>query len=392
MVGRPFRASSGLSATELSHRLFRLFSDPVISHVTYSSAVRAGLARTGGRSENNLALRANPHLRLTNKRAPLEPTSSVNCYSSQLTCSRKRFRIRSLPSHHAFEGSETGRAGGRFGSEVSPQTLRPESRHDINGGIHGKGPSTHLFTATGFIDRLTNCSARVVTNVPNAAGYATLREIEGRLKSIKNIEKITKTMKIVASTKLTRAQRAMTESRAYGQTSNEVYQAAETKPLETEKKTLLVVCSSDKGLCGGVHSGLSRAVRRMTAEKPQHYDLVVIGEKAKAQLGRTHANDIQLSFSGVGKDVPSFAEAQAISEQILDLSGEYDNVQILYNRFINATSYEPSTLEAFSEEAITESRRSLQSDISYVGNFLSNGSMLQPTSPPSRLMRILSPT
>ena len=52
------------------------------------------------------------------------------------------------------------------------------------------------------------------------ATFATLREIEGRLKSIRNIEKITNTMKIVASTKLTRAQRAMTDSRKYGQTSN----------------------------------------------------------------------------------------------------------------------------------------------------------------------------
>merc|ERR1712000_719849 len=54
------------------------------------------------------------------------------------------------------------------------------------------------------------------TVVPQAAGYATLREIEGRLKSIRNIEKITKTMKIVASTKLTRAQKAMRDSRSYG--------------------------------------------------------------------------------------------------------------------------------------------------------------------------------
>src|SRR5690606_7555405 len=74
----------------------------------------------------------------------------------------------------------------------------------------------------------------------NAATYATLREIEGRLKSIKNIEKITKTMKIVASTKLTRAQRAMTESRTYGQTSNTVFEKAETKPLDKEGKELLI--------------------------------------------------------------------------------------------------------------------------------------------------------
>jgi F-type H+-transporting ATPase subunit gamma len=76
---------------------------------------------------------------------------------------------------------------------------------------------------------------------PNAANYATLREIEGRLKSIRNIEKITKTMKIVASTKLARAQKTMTESRRYGQTSNTVFENAETKPVEGGKKDLIVV-------------------------------------------------------------------------------------------------------------------------------------------------------
>ncbi|KAL8944243.1 MAG: hypothetical protein Q9211_000673, partial [Gyalolechia sp. 1 TL-2023] len=81
----------------------------------------------------------------------------------------------------------------------------------------------------------------------NAANYATLREIEGRLKSIRNIEKITKTMKIVASTKLTRAQRAMTESRNYGHTSNTVFEKAETKAMPEEgKKSLIIVASSDK--------------------------------------------------------------------------------------------------------------------------------------------------
>jgi F-type H+-transporting ATPase subunit gamma len=197
---------------------------------------------------------------------------------------------------------------------------------------------------------------RVVVNNPTAATYATLREIEDRLKSIRNIEKITNTMKIVASTKLNRAQRAMTESRKYGATSNEVYASAETKAIESEKKTLLIVCSSDKGLCGGVHSGLSRTVRRMFAAKPGAYDLVIIGEKSKSQLSRTNPQDILLSVAGIGKQVPSFADAQAIADQILLLPNEYAEVKILYNKFINATSYEPTQIEAFSVEAITQSR------------------------------------
>lgn len=162
-------------------------------------------------------------------------------------------------------------------------------------------------------------------------------------------------MKIVASTKLTRATRAMNDSRKYGQTSNEVYEAAETTAPETEdRKTLYIVCSSDKGLCGGVHSGLSRYIRRLAASEPP-FDLVIIGEKAKAQLSRTNAKSIQLNFAGIGKDVPTFADAQAIADQVVLLPTEYTDIKILYNKFINATSYEPSLIEAFSEEAITQS-------------------------------------
>ncbi|KAK4136480.1 ATP synthase gamma chain mitochondrial precursor [Trichocladium antarcticum] len=187
------------------------------------------------------------------------------------------------------------------------------------------------------------------------ATYATLREIEGRLKSIRNIEKITKTMKIVASTKLNRAQRAMSESREYGQSGNEVYESAETKPLEGEgKKKLLVVCSSDKGLCGGIHSSLSRNIRRRSLED-SNFDLVILGEKCRSQLQRTHAQNIVLNFAGVGKDVPTFAESQAIADQIVMLSGDYSEVEIIYNKFINAQTYEAATIAAFSEEALASS-------------------------------------
>ncbi|KAK4993262.1 atp3 gamma subunit of the F1 sector of mitochondrial F1F0 ATP synthase [Elasticomyces elasticus] len=199
-------------------------------------------------------------------------------------------------------------------------------------------------------------SARPTTlAAQNAANYATLREIEGRLKSIRNIEKITKTMKIVASTKLTRAQRAMTESRTYGQTSNTVFEEAETKPTEGEnKKTLVIVCSSDKGLCGGIHSGMSRATRKYMLENP-NTDLAVLGEKCKAQLGRSNGKNMKLSFAGIGKDVPTFADAQAIADQVVLLPEDYASVKIMYNKFVNAQTYEATVLEAYSEEAIMNS-------------------------------------
>lgn len=162
-------------------------------------------------------------------------------------------------------------------------------------------------------------------------------------------------MKVVASTKLTRATRSMNDSRKYGEASNEVFKSAETTAAEAEeKKSLVIVCSSDKGLCGGIHSGLSRYIRRISAEEPP-FDLVIIGEKCKAQLSRTNAKGIQLNFAGIGKDIPTFADAQAIADQIVLLPTEYTDVKILYNKFINATSYEPTFIEAFSEEAISQS-------------------------------------
>ena len=165
-------------------------------------------------------------------------------------------------------------------------------------------------------------------------------------------------MKIVASTKLTRAQRAMTDSRNYGQTSNTVFENAETKAEEGEgKKTLIVVASSDKGLCGGIHSGLTKFTRRMLEQKPDA-DIVVIGEKSKAQLGRSNGKQMVLSFAGIGKDVPTFADAQAIADQIALLPTDYSDIQIIYNKFVNNQSYEATPIEAFSEEAIANSRES----------------------------------
>ena len=174
-----------------------------------------------------------------------------------------------------------------------------------------------------------------------------------RLKSIRNIEKITKTMKIVASTKMTRAQKAMVDSRTYGQTSNKVFEEAETKP-EEGKKTLLVICSSDKGLCGGIHSGLTRYTRRQL-EQDKDLDIAVIGEKSKAQIGRSNGRNVVLSFAGIGKNVPTFADAQAIADRITMLPTEYASIKILYNKFINASSYEPTPIEAYSEESIANS-------------------------------------
>jgi len=195
--------------------------------------------------------------------------------------------------------------------------------------------------------------AAAIARPAPSANYATLREIEDRLKSIKNIEKITKTMKIVASTKMNQAQRNMTHARVYGATSSKVFEEAETKP-EEKGKTLFIVSSSDKGLCGGVHSSLSKAVRIKLQQNPDA-DLVILGEKCKGQLARSHPKNVVMSFAGVNKDVPVFSMAQAIAHEIMSLEQQYENIEVVYNSFISPVAYEASTINAFSEESIKAS-------------------------------------
>ena len=258
-------------------------------------------------------------------------------------------------------------------SRAARPALRAGTTPAARCAITGRWPRDVLLTA-----RLSPATC--------SANYATLREIEGRLKSIRNIEKITKTMKIVASTKLTRAQRAMTNSRTYGETSNTVFEQAETKPLEAEGlKKLIVVASSDKGLCGGIHSGLSKKVRAMLLEDG-NADIVVVGEKSKAQLARSNGKAIVLSFGNIGKDVPTFADAQAIADQISMLPTQYSSIQIIYNKFIKRDE-----LRADADRGVLGGGHC---KLPYVDSSLGGAAAdsVQPTLPPLRLMTRCWPT
>lgn len=184
-----------------------------------------------------------------------------------------------------------------------------------------------------------------------ARSYATLREIETRLKSIKNIEKITNTMMVVASTRVGKAQRAMQSTRVYGDGTKKVFEESEAKAPEDAKKNLLVVMSSDKGLCGSIHSQLARAARKYIAKNPDT-DIVIVGDKSKAQISRSFPEKIKLSFSGIGKESPTFAEAAIVADAIEGLEEKYDGITLLYNRYITSVSFEPTFAEVFSEESL----------------------------------------
>ncbi|KGB78097.1 ATP synthase F1, gamma subunit [Cryptococcus deuterogattii 99/473] len=183
------------------------------------------------------------------------------------------------------------------------------------------------------------------------AGMATLKEIEQRLKSVRNIEKITKSMKVVASTKLTRAEKAMREAKKYGAANNELFKHTETQS-EAEPKILYVGISSDGGLCGGIHSSISRYIKKEMIEQPGA--LAVVGDKPKAQLSRAMPQAFKVSFSAVGKDVPTFGEASAIADEIVKNGGEWDVIKIVSNKYLSAISYEAGITTVISAKALQE--------------------------------------
>ena len=192
------------------------------------------------------------------------------------------------------------------------------------------------------------------TNTLSCRSYATLREIETRLKSIKNIEKITNTMKIVASTRLGKAQRAMAVSRVYGGASKQLFEKAETAIPEEAPKKLLIAITSDKGLCGSIHSQLGRAIKNRLTEVPDA-EVIAVGDKVKAQIARSFPENIILSISGIGKEAPTFTEAASIADEIISLGREYDSIEVFYNKFTSGVSFEPSTLPAYTPAAIEAS-------------------------------------
>lgn len=184
-------------------------------------------------------------------------------------------------------------------------------------------------------------------------------------------------MKMIASTKLAKAQRAMQAGKQYGganagsysfrrTSSSQTYLPlltfylelfANASPEEKPKKIVYLAISSDKGLCGGVHSSVSKHTRRAIAESESHdQPVMVIGDKSKAQLSRMLGNNLVLTFNQIGRDIPTFADATGVADLIVKSGVEYDAIRIVYNKFVSAISYEATEMEVLNENGLKEAR------------------------------------
>ena len=181
---------------------------------------------------------------------------------------------------------------------------------------------------------------------------ANLKEIRNRISSIGSTMQITSAMKMVSAAKLKKAQDAITAMRPYSSKLTELLQnlsatldgdagGAYSTPREVSK-VLLVVVTSNRGLCGGFNSSITKRVLQTVSEKyaDKTVELLTIGKKGKVTLGKTFK--VIDSKDAIFDDL-TFDNVALIAEELMQLytDGTYDKIEIVYNQFKNAATQIP---------------------------------------------------
>lgn len=185
-----------------------------------------------------------------------------------------------------------------------------------------------------------------------------LKEVRSRIGAVKSTQKITKAMKLVAASKLRKAQDRIISMRPYAnklaQLLSNIVSGTETNveiPLAKARevnKVLLVVLTSDRGLCGGFNANMVKLAKRTIAEKYQsQYDagnvfIVGVGKKGYETLRK----DNKLEANGDYVDLFTrldFDNVAPLAEMVMDgfLSGQWDVVEVVYNQFKNQITQLP---------------------------------------------------
>lgn len=189
-------------------------------------------------------------------------------------------------------------------------------------------------------------------------GMATLKAISMRLKSVKNIQKITQSMKMVSAAKYARAERDLRKARPYGEGAKQFFEKAEVAlPETTEKKRLLVAMTSDRGLCGAVHTGVARYIRNELAneEEARNTKIVCVGDKSRAILQRLYSKNIIFVANEIGRLPPTFLDASRLANEIMQSGYEFTNGSLVYNRFKSVVSYALTQLPIYSQAVVQSS-------------------------------------
>ncbi len=190
---------------------------------------------------------------------------------------------------------------------------------------------------------------------------ASLKELKGRINSVKSTQKITKAKQMVAAAKLRKAQAAAEAARPYAERLGNVMASLASKVsgegapklfagTGKDQRHLLVVANSDKGLAGAFNSNIVRAAllkaRELRAEG-KDVDFYLIGRKGRAPIRRAHPQNIAQMFDTTDVRDPGYEQAEAIVAELMEMyeAGKFDVAHLFYSRFKSALTQEPTRLQ-----------------------------------------------
>ena len=177
----------------------------------------------------------------------------------------------------------------------------------------------------------------------------SLIDMRRRLRAVKNTQQITKALKMVAASKLRRAQERVVATRPFAIQARRVLASISAhvdqahhpllalRPGAKTGKTMLIVMTSDRGLCGSFNTNIVKAVGvYLRSNAGREVALGLVGKKGRESLGR-RGFPIRFEYTGLPK-VIGFAEAEAVAQPAMEdfVSGKVDSVHLVYNEFKSA--------------------------------------------------------
>ncbi len=173
----------------------------------------------------------------------------------------------------------------------------------------------------------------------------SLIDLRRRIRAVKNTQQITKAMKMVAASKLRRAQERVMNARPYAiemqrvlrrvasRVDPSVHPLLTAREITAESRTLLIVVTGDKGLCGSFNTNVIKAGGNFIIESTQPCTLGLVGRKGRDFFAR-RGFDVLFEEVGIFQKL-RFEDAQSVAKTAIDafLSGQVDRVMLVFNEF-----------------------------------------------------------
>jgi F-type H+-transporting ATPase subunit gamma len=210
---------------------------------------------------------------------------------------------------------------------------------------------------------------------------ANLKELKGRIVSVKSTQKITKAKQMVAAAKLRKAQAAAEAARPYAQRLEGVVASLATKVTGDSAPRLLggtgkddvhllIVANGDKGLSGAFNANIVKAAiakARALIAQGKTVKFYLVGRKGRAVIARTFPGKIVAEFDTTNVRTPGFTEARAIAQDVSDrfFAGEFDVAHLFYSGFKSALAQIPTEQQLIPVKIPAEAAASSGASVEY---------------------------